>query len=798
MKFNDYFKLRDVTINVTNNCNLRCPYCVSGDTQITMGDLTTKSIKDIKLGDKVVAFNEFSEKNKQRKLKTSEVIHVFEPRYVEKLYQIETNSGNKLFITDEHPLLDGRNKWTTAEKLIDKTERKLKVVELPVFSICNEFTNDYKIGYIISCFLGDGSIKKYIVKNIKNNKEYDGYRIRFVVKDDDINQQLKQFLIDVGISFNERDYTISKKFNIKKSGIFSNKYDTFYKLNILIQNNLNINQNDDYLKGFLAGIYDCEGSYGKDKQLKICNGNPEIIQQIKTALEHFGYEYNIKEKSTKVNVQVYDFRIMKKSINDFLMNVYPACFRKRVKYENYSPIYIDKIKSIKEIEFNDYVYNIETTEHTYIANNVLVHNCFENNKNELKMNEDTIKKVIDKCYENYLLTNDAKFPFVVNFFGGEPFLNFSVIETAMKYAKEKGYNITFGVTTNLTILDDHMIDIIEEYELGILVSIDGIRAIHNRNRCNSYDKVKENVEKLMGRHLGYLLEARMTILPEDVDRLLESIQSIVDMGIVNIAPVPVTDVIWSPNQLLDLERNLNKVWDWLFDIYNNEENKKNISIKFIEDYIENVLMVPLNEYQTKVCSAGTFTSCSIGVTGDILPCHQRHSVSYRYKDLVMGNILENTDIKEVEFNNGTIKGAFNCDECIAKSVCKGGCPSENYTKNGNGNIMNEVQCMVNMIMVSVACDHQLDLLHCSNVRSHRLNVLSQNLSLLAFLFEEVLTKSPDSQEYAMNLLYFYEKIIDMEDIILPNFNEVFKKVIERLVNINKENIKLNKGENNEH
>lgn len=450
------------------------------------------------------------------------------------------------------------------------------------------------------------------------------------------------------------------------------------------------------------------------------------------------------------------------------------------------------------MKFNDYFKLRDVTINVTNNCNLRCPYCFENNKNELKMNEDTIKKVIDKCYENYLLTNDAKFPFVVNFFGGEPFLNFSVIETAMKYAKEKGYNITFGVTTNLTILDDHMIDIIEEYELGILVSIDGIRAIHNRNRCNSYDKVKENVEKLMGRHLGYLLEARMTILPEDVDRLLESIQSIVDMGIVNIAPVPVTDVIWSPNQLLDLERNLNKVWDWLFDIYNNEENQKNISIKFIEDYIENVLMIPLNEYQTKVCSAGTFTSCSIGVTGDILPCHQRHSVSYRYKDLVMGNILEDTDIKEVEFNNGTIKGAFNCDECIAKSVCKGGCPSENYTKNGNGNIMNEVQCMVNMIMVSVAYDHQLDLLHCSNVRSHRLNVLSQNLSLLAFLFEEVLTKSPDSQEYAMNLLYFYEKIIDMEDIILPNFNEVFKKVIEKLVNINKENIKLNKGENNEH
>ena len=594
MKFNEYFKLRDVTLNITNNCNLRCPYCVSGDTQITMSDLTVKPIKDIKIGDEIVAFNEISEKNKQRKLKTAKVTHVFEPRYVEKLYQIKTYSGNKLLITEEHPILNGRNQWTTAEKLIKKKEKKIKSVKLP-------------------------------------------------------------------------------KFNIR----------------------------------------------------------------------------------------------------------------------------IDDIKSIEEIDFNDYVYNIETSEHTYIANSMLVHNCFENNKNDLKMSIENVEKILDKCYENYLLTNDGKFPFVVNFFGGEPFLNFEVIEHAMKYASKKKYNMSFGVTTNLTILNEHMIDIIEEYELGILVSIDGIKEIHDRNRCNSYDKVKENVEKLINRHLGYLIEARMTILPEDVNELLNSIKSIVDMGIVNIAPVPVTDVFWSAEQLMNLYKNLNIVWDWLFDIYNDNENKKNITIKFIEDYIENVLMIPLNDYQTKVCSAGTFTSCSIGVNGDILPCHQRHAVSYKYRDLVMGNIFDDNDIKEIEFNNGTISGAYDCDDCIAKSVCKGGCPSENLTVNGNGNKMNEIQCMINIVMVTVAYEHQLNLLNCSNIRSHRLNILAQNISLLNYLFEEVLTKNPTTQEYAVSLLTFYEKIIDMEDIILPNFNEVLKKVVQQLVNINKEIMDMNKGKINE-
>ena len=446
------------------------------------------------------------------------------------------------------------------------------------------------------------------------------------------------------------------------------------------------------------------------------------------------------------------------------------------------------------MKFNEYFRLRDVTINVTNNCNLNCPYCFENNKNKLKMSKETIEIVLDKCYQNYLDTNDGKFPFVVNFFGGEPFLNFDVIEHAMKYASDKKYNMSFGVTTNLTILTDHMIDVIEEYELGLLVSIDGIREIHNRNRCNSYDTVQANVKKLTDRHLNYLIQARMTILPEDAKHLLASVKSIVDMGIVNLAPVPVTDVNWTTEQMVRLENNLKKVWDWVIDIYNDDENKKNVSIKFVEDYLESVLMIPLIPEQKKVCTAGTFTSCSIGVNGDILPCHQRHSVSHGYQDLVMGNIFEDTDIKKVEFNNSTIEGAFDCETCIANSICKGGCPSENYTRNGNGNKMNEVQCMITTILVGVAYEYQLKLLECSNIRSRRLNILSQNLKLMKILFEEVLSCDPDSREYATNLLYFYEKVIDMEDIILPAYNQVFKKVIEQLVNINMEKLNSFEGE----
>lgn len=419
--------------------------------------------------------------------------------------------------------------------------------------------------------------------------------------------------------------------------------------------------------------------------------------------------------------------------------------------------------------------------------------CFEHNKNSQNMSFDMAEKIIDKCYNNYLQHKDEnKFPFSVSFFGGEPFLNFGLMEHIMKYSKDKGYNIEFGVTTNMTILNDHMIDIIEEYELGLLVSIDGIKKIHDRNRCNSYDIVCKNIKKLIDRHLGYLIEARMTVMPSDVSNLLESIKSIVDMGIVNIAPVPVTDVHWSDEHLLDLKNNLKMVWNWLFDIYNDNENKKNISIKFIEDYLEKVLTFEAIKDQKKVCLAGGNLSCSIGVDGEIMPCHQRHTVANNHKELIMGNIFTD-EIKEINFNNMTINSVLDCNKCIAKQVCQGGCPSENLSLNGNANLMNENQCKIFQAMVEVAIEFQDKLLNCSNIRSRRLNGISENLKILKYFNEEILSKNKNSKEYLNNLIKFYEMIIDKEIVLLPLFNEAINLKIKELINNIKEYKKENYG-----
>lgn len=414
--------------------------------------------------------------------------------------------------------------------------------------------------------------------------------------------------------------------------------------------------------------------------------------------------------------------------------------------------------------------------------------CFGTSKNGKNMAIENGIEILEKCYQNHLKAREENNyeTLFVNFFGGEPFLNFELMESLMKYSREMKYDITFGVTTNLTILTEHMIDVIEDYELGILVSIDGVKEIHDRNRCNSFDTVKKNVQKLLDRGLGYLLEARLTVMPKDTPLLLESVQTVFEMGIDNIAPVCVTDTEWKDVDFYEFEKSLKKLWKWVIEKYNDETNKRNLSVKMVEDYLEKVLILPLNEYETHTCTAGGPTCCSIGVTGDILPCHQRHIIKYGYDELVFGNIFEDDEMKDIQFNDGTIHGAFNCDECVAKSICKGGCPSENFTQNGSGNIMNETQCRVLQTLVKVALDNQVELMTSTNIRSHRLNILVQNLKLFHQLFTSVLGNEIGSKEFLATMMKFYEKLADTQDVLLPAFRESIYNVLNKLVNICKD------------
>lgn len=93
---------------------------------------------------------------------------------------------------------------------------------------------------------------------------------------------------------------------------------------------------------------------------------------------------------------------------------------------------------------------------------------------------------------------------VINFYGGEPFLNFDIIKKVVEYCKEQKFETEFYATTNGTILTDEMIDFIIENKMNITFSLDGNKNNHDRNRVMknnkpTFDLIFKNISKLQKR-----------------------------------------------------------------------------------------------------------------------------------------------------------------------------------------------------------------------------------------------------------------------------------------------------------
>ncbi len=96
----------------------------------------------------------------------------------------------------------------------------------------------------------------------------------------------------------------------------------------------------------------------------------------------------------------------------------------------------------------------------------------------------------------------------VNFYGGEPWLNWPLIRRCVAYLEDRSPKSRFGATTNGTLLSDELADYVAEHDFNLFISLDGPRVAHDRNRINcaghgSFDRIWSNIVRLHRRHPEY-------------------------------------------------------------------------------------------------------------------------------------------------------------------------------------------------------------------------------------------------------------------------------------------------------
>jgi uncharacterized protein len=380
---------------------------------------------------------------------------------------------------------------------------------------------------------------------------------------------------------------------------------------------------------------------------------------------------------------------------------------------------------------------------------------------------------IDIINASYREVDKSVGDFTINIFGGEPLLNWGTIKALIDHCNKKKYKVRYGITTNLTILTDEMIDYIDDNSIMLLVSIDGLPHIHDKNRCDSYNVVYTNLRKLIDKKLTLFIEARMTILPEDVQYALDGIKMLIRLGIDNICPMPVTDVEWSDLHIAELELYYQNLMRYYIGLLNDDSLNRNISIKNTDEILTNVLEPEIDD--PIMCPIYSNKWCAFDTNGDIYPCHQGPTSEQKFKDdLYIGNLY--IEVDETKLCQEDIHASYpkeECDNCIGKSICKGGCPTQNMRETGIYDEPSSGHCKTSIALVKAVLKYREELMNASNIRNRMINLLKENLKLKQYvdiLYNE--TDLDDSLTLTTRIMHLKEMVDNLgKKNILPTFKQ---------------------------
>ena len=324
------------------------------------------------------------------------------------------------------------------------------------------------------------------------------------------------------------------------------------------------------------------------------------------------------------------------------------------------------------------------------------------------MSFDVGKRALDFLVENSGTRRNLE----VDFFGGEPLMNFQVVKDLVAYTrsveKEKGKNFRFTLTTNGVLVDDEVIEWANRECSNVVLSLDGRKEIHDRFRVDyaghgSWEKIVPKFQKFVEARGGKDYYMRGTFTHANPD-FLKDIEAMLDLGFRELSMEPVVCAQEDPSRLT--EEDLAVVMDQyeqLADLML-QRDKEGRPFTFYH-YMIDLTGGPC--IYKRISGRGSGTEyMAVTPWGDLYPCHQ----FVGEEKFRLGNIWEgvtNPDIRQ-EFAACNVYAHTECRDCWARLYCSGGCAANAYHATGSVTGVYEDGCklfrkrMECAIMVAVA------------------------------------------------------------------------------------------------
>lgn len=299
------------------------------------------------------------------------------------------------------------------------------------------------------------------------------------------------------------------------------------------------------------------------------------------------------------------------------------------------------------------------------------------------MSFETGKRALDFLVENSGNRKNLE----VDFFGGEPLMNFDVVKRLVAYArsieKEKNKNFRFTLTTNGVLLDDEVTEFANRECHNVVLSLDGRKSVHDRlrktvNGEGSYDVIVPKFQEFVKKRgdNGYYL--RGTFTKNNID-FTEDIFHMADLGFTELSMEPVVCAPDEPYALTEADLPI------LFEQYEIlakemlKRKKEGRPFTFYH-YMLDLEGGPCIYKRISGCGSGT-EYLAVTPWGELYPCHQFVG-DPKYS---MGNIydgIQNTALQQ-EFKLCNAYARPDCKDCWAKLYCSGGCAANAYHATGS-------------------------------------------------------------------------------------------------------------------
>ena len=293
------------------------------------------------------------------------------------------------------------------------------------------------------------------------------------------------------------------------------------------------------------------------------------------------------------------------------------------------------------------------------------------------------KRALDFLVEN----SGTRHNLEVDFFGGEPLMNFDVVKQLVAYArsieKEKNKNFRFTLTTNGMLVDDDVIEFANKECSNVVLSLDGRKEVHDRFRVDyagngSWDKIVPKFQKFVEAREGKNYYMRGTFTHANPD-FLEDIKVMLDLGFTELSMEPVVCPEGDPSALTpeDIEI-VKKQYEDLATLML-ERDKEGKPFTFYH-YMIDLEGGPCIYKRISGCGSGT-EYMAVTPWGDLYPCHQFVGDD----KFLLGNVwdgVKNTEVQN-DFACCNVYAREECRDCWARLYCSGGCAANGYHATGS-------------------------------------------------------------------------------------------------------------------